>query len=45
MNFLNVDFETFFRVFAILARFWEALGFLKIAKNRKIRVRGAFGTP
>ena len=36
-TFFNFDFEAFFFGFflAILARFWEALGLQKIAKNRK----------
>ena len=48
MFFFNIDFQaSFFRILTILARFWEAPGLQKIAKNRKKscsgRVWNAFG--
>ena len=45
MFFLNVEFwALFFRIFSILARFWDVPGPPKIHKKSKNRVRDACGT-
>ena len=42
--FLHRFLSVFLWILAILARFWEAPGAQKIAKNRKKRFRDAFET-